>query len=310
MTVLSARHARFGFSNVGWSQARRVHDSTACRSRRPLHGFTLVELLVVMVIIGILISMLLPALGAVRERARRSKCNNNVKQIGLALQAYLESRTYFPAGNEDKGGTDRSWLMSIQPHLDGENIWDKYNDSLPWSANSNQAVTYLNVATYRCPSQDQVFVGQGDYAGVDGSIIATANPDTSPTSARADGDLADEAYGSGILIPRNDTTLADNPRINDAHISDGLTKTMIFAEDTGRDSTMDGRYWADGNQIIGVDQKINTTRDNEIFSQHPGGAIVAFAGGQSKFMAEEVELIILARLAIRDDGEVLSEDDY
>lgn len=278
--------------------------------RRARGGFTLVELLVVMAIIGILIAMLMPALSAVRERARRTQCNNKVKEINTALQSHLESRGYFPAGNKDKNGTDISWLISILPMIEGQNFYDNIDQTKAWNHADNQAATYVHFEAYRCPSIDDMFPGQCDYAGVDGSIAAPANPDTSPTSARVNGPLFDQAYGSGVLIPRNAGVLAANPKINDTHITDGMSNTMIFAEDGGRTTSMDGHYWGDGNQIIGVDQLINTTNDNEIFSAHPGGAIIAFADGRSRFIDETVALHILAKLAIRDDGQILSGDDY
>ncbi|MCG8584074.1 MAG: DUF1559 domain-containing protein, partial [Pirellulales bacterium] len=151
--------------------------------RRAPSGFTLVELLVVMAIIGILIAMLMPALGAVRERARRTQCNNNVKEIGTALQSYLESRGNFPAGNEDKDGTDISWLVMILPMIEGQNQYDNITLSEAWNSAGNQAITYTNFAMYRCPSIEDLFPGQGDYAGVDGSILPVVTGDASTARA-------------------------------------------------------------------------------------------------------------------------------
>jgi prepilin-type N-terminal cleavage/methylation domain-containing protein len=83
---------------------------------RPQHGFTLIELLVVMAIIGILIAMLLPALGAVRESARRKQCANNIRQVGIAIHSYHESHGHLPpAGMSTDQGL---WLIEILPHLE------------------------------------------------------------------------------------------------------------------------------------------------------------------------------------------------
>src|SRR5581483_11828504 len=85
-------------------------------------GFTLVELLVVIAIIGVLIALLLPAVQAAREASRRSQCVNNLKQIGLALQSYLDATKSFPYGarapNNGSGGWGMSFYVGLLPYLE------------------------------------------------------------------------------------------------------------------------------------------------------------------------------------------------
>ncbi len=92
-------------------------------------GFTLVELLVVIAIIGILVALLLPAIQAAREAARRTECNNNLKNVTLALQNYHDTYKTFPAGGMRKNGTGSSWGPSwwygAMPFLEQRNIYDK-----------------------------------------------------------------------------------------------------------------------------------------------------------------------------------------
>ena len=94
-------------------------------------GFTLVELLVVIAIIGVLVALLLPAVQSAREAARRSACQNNLKQIGLALHNYHDTFLYFPPGGITLGGccatpSYTSWSISILPFLEQTPLADKY----------------------------------------------------------------------------------------------------------------------------------------------------------------------------------------
>src|ERR1700754_4477760 len=101
---------------------------------RPRKGFTLVELLVVIAIIGILVALLLPAVQQARESARRSQCQNNLKQLGIALHNYLETHRHFPPSSTndvEQGGwiTDplsrhlHSWVTLTLPYVDGGNLY-------------------------------------------------------------------------------------------------------------------------------------------------------------------------------------------
>ncbi|MGL4941835.1 MAG: DUF1559 domain-containing protein [Thermoguttaceae bacterium] len=140
-------------------------DCSTSATRNRSRGFTLVELLVVIAIIGVLVALLLPAVQAAREAARRMQCTNNLKQLGLALHNYHDTYGAFPAktsakigGNNNKatGGEDGDWsaLFHLLPFVEQTAKYDQINSSgpsYPRERNSD-AIFGTTIAGFRCPS--------------------------------------------------------------------------------------------------------------------------------------------------------------
>ena len=228
-------------------------------------GFTLVELLVVIAIIGILMALVLPAVQAARETARRTHCGNNLKQIGLAVHEYHSSNRSFPPGNVIKqagvcpganpGVTTQdgaNWLISILPHLEQRALYaaydfTAYNEGLP-----NKRVRETFVGTYACPSDwatDELMVPAagpaaaglleipyrpGSYRAVSGRsdgfrYLDTGEFATYPTSWRG----AIHAVGAQGFHAESF-----------ASVRDGTAHTLLVGESTTRTNRAWRTFWA------------------------------------------------------------------
>ena len=200
---------------------RDAKDRIAARD-----GFTLIELLVVIAIIAVLIGLLLPAVQAAREAARRAQCANNLKQIGLAMHVYAESRGVLPFGQ----GPDpvRSWYgwsapAMLLPGLEQAAAYDGLNFDIPGGSApgtpENLTGQNVRVATFLCPSDvDRLATpsGHNNYAGNTGSEPSTNG--ASPTGV---------ICGSVMLGPGPHW---DSTTVRLGDIVDGLGQTAAFCE--------------------------------------------------------------------------------
>jgi prepilin-type N-terminal cleavage/methylation domain-containing protein/prepilin-type processing-associated H-X9-DG protein len=200
------------------------------------NGFTLIELLVVVAIISVLIGLLLPAVQKVREAANRLKCQNNLKQFGLALHSYHDSYQSFPPGYRAlvpyyDGATDSTpgwgWAAFLLPYIEQNNAYRQLNFNQPVQGSS--AITTI-VKIYLCPSDiapDAAFPVPDGF----GDTICLATPSSYAACVGADESATTGATGLGIFYRNSRTRVSD--------ITDGTSSTILIGE----------RAWCNANGI-------------------------------------------------------------
>lgn len=210
-----------------------------CQRYRVLsaRAFTLVELLVVITIIGILIALLLPAVQAAREAARRMQCSNNQKQIGLGLHMHLEAKGTFPDGwswysdtSANTGGSEATWITRLLPYVEQAGL----DATIDWTKPFGQAaagyqtvVNRTSIPLFLCPSNDPVenifggLYARGTYAANNGIGPLHENTFADLPISRSLGAVKDRSLAGTFFM---------NSRLTPADITDGLSNTAFVSE--------------------------------------------------------------------------------
>lgn len=256
---------------------RHLYRQQDWKLRRTPRAFTLVELLVVIAIIGILVALLLPAVQAAREAARRSQCVNNLKQIGIAIQNYELSKKHLPPGAiwdhflRGKGST----LVHILPYIEQQAIYDKF-DFTKFTIDGQlldggtTAIGSVVIPAYVCPSDDHPPTAQ--VQGDDLAILEkalhnystsqgpTEHPDNSGCSCSIDWNILQTArysYPNEFAGPFTRYGTIEKPisawrrKVKLKDITDGVSKTIYAGEVRPACSLHIARGWATTNNGCG-----------------------------------------------------------
>jgi prepilin-type N-terminal cleavage/methylation domain-containing protein len=280
------------------------------RPHRPNVGFTLVELLVVIAIIGVLVALLLPAVQAAREAARRTQCTNNLKQIAIALHNYHDTHRTFPPGgwNEANRGNRLAFNAFILPFMEQQAVYDEFNFEHNHYTGPNLNPGLRMIPAYFCPScrivrsafNSEWVGGEATYTthyyavmgpkGVN-PISGNRYPEVDPTATHG-------GYALSGVLHRNSST-------NMGHVIDGTSNTIMVGEISWEAANC-FRIWPRGingtasgsakNVEFGINvmpyNGSNNFNDVSFGSQHPGGANFAVTDGSVRFISETVDLAL------------------
>ena len=298
-------------------------------TRSSKKGFTLVELLVVIAIIGVLVALLLPAVQAAREAARRAECSNNLKQIGLGLHNFHDTYERLPAGwvSEDPSEIDGEpgwgWAAYLLPFIEQNNLKQGYihlHHHIDDEDNAQARATYLDI--YTCPSDfsnDHTFVIHSHHGG-DIELAKANYVGSFGTREIEEAPLA----GDGVFF--------QNSRVRLADMIDGTSNTFLAGERSSAagHSTWVGVVHGDelaparvvgsahhppGNGIIRGDGDFqghghddddhhDEGHLDDFSSMHPGGAMFVLGDGSVTFVASNIDEIAYRATATRAGGEV------
>jgi prepilin-type N-terminal cleavage/methylation domain-containing protein len=298
-------------------------------------GFTLIELLVVIAIIAILLGLLLPAVQKVRESAARVKCQNNLKQIGIAFHAYHDANRCFPPALSNYF----NYVCYVLPYIEQTAIASKMNTKVPgngWNTGTNLAATKFDIAILLCPSVAGGRIGVPGGADAGQYVYACDYPVSDTIGSPASGVLGATTTrqylgfwirrGSGYnqflvngLYELDDPARA--PQASD--IEDGLSNTFMVFEDAGRPIRYEGGRenetssgypadhggWADPQNKITVEDPCrgtdvqNCNNGNEIYSFHFGGVNNCFGDGSVHFVRQDIAPKVFVALYSRNGGD-------
>lgn len=298
-------------------------------------AFTLVELLVVITIIGILIALLLPAVQAAREAARRSQCSNNLKQWGIGLHNYHQANNILPLQNSyGTNAMHRSWMVGTLPYVEQTAIYQKINQSYDQLVNidpgpplvENLKMIQQNLSVALCPSDppaktpmtradaaSSITLALTCYAANVGNHYNSTDPQDGYHFSPGYGNGANTASTVRGVISRYGWSATFD------EIRDGLSNTFLLGEvipewcnweDWGHQNFATTAYPVNYRNQDFIKGTIGRGNANECIgfrSFHPGGAYFLMCDGSAHFIAESIDFPrTYCGLASRKDGETVT----
>jgi prepilin-type N-terminal cleavage/methylation domain-containing protein/prepilin-type processing-associated H-X9-DG protein len=287
-------------------------------SRAERRGFTLIELLVVIAIIGVLIALLLPAVQAAREAARRAQCTNNLKQLALAVNNYESTYGVMPPGHLPQrwyGRGGGAWYTGVNSFafmlhfVEAGTLFEAYNFSLSMRNGENVTAAATNLNTLWCPSDPAAATLRTLDPWYDVQPVGFTQAARSYCANRGTFWMTDFRYDSQHPCYNNITATAtgviyEASRTRFSEVTDGLSNTFMFSEQAHGKLSQErqtwNHWWHSGwmeDAFFDTTAPINAypkRTSNEWHSVtaassfHPGGANFAMCDGSVKFLKESI----------------------
>lgn len=289
------------------------------RNLQRRNAFTLIELLVVIAIIGVLVALLIPAVQKVREAANRAACQNNLKQLGLALQHYHCAHETFPPAKVLTSKTLHGLFPFVFPYIEQMQLYEQYDFTTTWNH----------------PGTNEKSPGGPNQAKLKTLICPAAPPNREGPNGRGITDYSATAVitsGNNFVTkyPPFDPTfvgvLGFNVGRRIAEVTDGTTCTLMMVEDAGREQIWKmgkcdqpngtAGSWADPDNTIsvtGFDPEkmvskgpcaVNCWNDNDAYGFHPAGAHGLFADGSVRILRAGLDINLMVALVTRNQGDL------
>ncbi len=292
---------------------------------RKNRGFTLVELLVVIAIIGVLVSLLLPAVQAARSAARRVSNKNNLRQIGLALHNYHDVHQTFPSGwigvDSDgrpnvEAGSGFGWAAMILPMMEERALHDQLDFNSPIDSPTNSAGRSTYLSTFRSPSD--IGPDSWEISSEEGGGVLARLPTSNYIGCFGTTELHDcEGLPPGTSCDGNGVFF-HNSRVRFADITDGSSNTFMVGE-RKTDAKLDWySTWIgavpEGEEtfarVLGAADHAPNSPDNhfdDFSSYDPGGVHFLFGDGRVQFLNENIDIRLYQSLATRAGDEIAGD---
>ncbi len=296
------------------------------RTSRFARGFTLVELLVVIAIIGILIALLLPAVQAAREAARRMTCTNNLKQVGLAMHLYHDVHRRLPPGWSAwhpstgqpyfLGKPGWAWGVGLLPFIEQSALGQSIRLDLPITDPANAKARITPLSVFRCPTDpcEETFVlepGNEPKPNYDPGFSATELAASNYIGVFGTTRMAEVCGGGGNCV--GDGAMVFQRSFRFADIADGLSSTYVVGE---RSSEISPSTWvgvlAGGSHGPGRVVGVAVTPPNSaqkafanFSSRHPAGTNFLAGDGSVRLTPETVDMRVYHALCTRATGDLV-----